>query len=153
MYDAGDDSGIAGDAGGGTPVPWWEGPPPAGFTGQWPPPLPPGGQYGTAPGSIIYPGGSGTPGPTTGGPSPNYDPGAYGNPTPTPPPPTPLPTGGGGTPAPAPPPIIKGPVDQYGPAPTPAPSPNLPNVPNVPAFAPPPAFKYDAFNAPTGQDV
>lgn len=25
---------------------WWEGPPPAGYTGTWPPPLPPGGSYG-----------------------------------------------------------------------------------------------------------
>jgi hypothetical protein len=32
---------------------WWEGPPPAGYTGPWPPPLGPGQSYGSAPGSVI----------------------------------------------------------------------------------------------------
>ena len=31
---------------------WWEGPPPPNYTGAWPPPLQPGQQYGSTPGSV-----------------------------------------------------------------------------------------------------
>jgi hypothetical protein len=37
-----------------TSQPWWQGPPPPGYSGPWPPPLPPGGSYGGAPGQINY---------------------------------------------------------------------------------------------------
>src|SRR5262245_9445163 len=44
-------------------TPWWEGPPPAGYTGPWPPALPPGAHYGSTFGSIVYdnPGAPGSP--------------------------------------------------------------------------------------------
>src|SRR5579864_9390913 len=45
---------------------WWEGPPPQGWSGQWPPPLPPGAKYGPIPGQIIA-GPGGTSLPTPGG--------------------------------------------------------------------------------------
>jgi hypothetical protein len=59
---------------------WWQGPPPAGYTGPWPPPLPPGGSYGPNLGQIIY-------GPNTGIAPPVAQPGDWGNapaPAPTP---------------------------------------------------------------------
>lgn len=73
---------------GGSGVPWWEGPPPKGYTGVWPPPLPPGASYGPNPGQIDYAPGTGptfTPGQPGGGLPPSqggYNPQAWGN-TPT----------------------------------------------------------------------
>lgn len=76
---------------------WWEGPPPTGFTGAWPPPLPPGGSYGPNYGQVIYPlDANGNPTTTT-----------LASPLPTPPPaPAPTPTDT----APAPPPPGPGPA-------------------------------------------
>lgn len=37
-----------------TAVPWWQQPPPPGYTGQWPPPLPPGGSYGPNLGQVNF---------------------------------------------------------------------------------------------------
>lgn len=48
---------------------WWEGPPPAGFTGTWPPPLPTGASYGPNLGQIIMPTDA------TGAPTTPYTPG------------------------------------------------------------------------------
>lgn len=56
MYDYQDDPDNLGQDAptiGGTPANWWEGPPPPGYTGQWPPPLPPGAHYGTQFGTVV----------------------------------------------------------------------------------------------------
>jgi len=84
---------------GGSPLPWWQDPNsrPPGYSGPWPPPLPPGATYGDQPGQINYGPGSDT---TTG----NLPPPLPGTPAPTPSPatdPTPPPSGGGGSPAPS----------------------------------------------------
>lgn len=148
-YDSGD---------GGTPPPtnWWEGPPPAGYSGPWPPPLPPGGEYGPNFGQVISP-----PGGSPGGPAPGPDPG-WGN-TPPPPPapdpsptPTPPPTSGG-TPPPtttAPPtgPRLDDPFPGVFHPPTPAPYPTLPTF-TPPTYAQPPAFTFRDFKAPSVDDA
>lgn len=86
---------------------WWEGPPPAGYTGPWPPQLAPGAHYGPLFGQIIYdqptpiediPGYTGDPNDPT--KSPFYHPEWWGN---SPQPPTPQPPGPPQPPAPGPP--------------------------------------------------
>ena len=147
----------------GTNQQWWQGPPPAGWTGAWPPPLPPGASYGPDPGSVIYtpspspiPGGQPTTqGPVNPNPADSYNPGAWGN-TPqaaaTPTASTPGTIGG----------AVGAPASTAAPAPavtpvatpsTPGPSPNLPSVPNAAPYRPPPAFSYPDFKGPTAQDV
>jgi hypothetical protein len=95
--DLGTGGGSAGSSSAGN---WWEGPPPAGYNGPWPPPLPPGASYGPIFGQIVYGQGTGwndVPGWTDPGApgidaagGPTYGAGAAPAPTPTPGP------GGGG---------------------------------------------------------
>jgi hypothetical protein len=138
---------------------WWEGPPPAGYTGPWPPPLPEGASYGPNFGQIIYgtptpvdqlPGATPSTDPTK---SPYYHPEYWGN---TAPAPTGDAGGGAGT--------IGGILSPFTGAFT-APTPQYPVVPSgmpyvpptpdfhPPAYTPPPAFAYDAFVAPTAADA
>lgn len=71
-------------------TPWWEGPPPAGWTGPWPPPLQEGDSYGPEVGQVNYTPehaaalGLTTPPPKPEDPGPNPTPGPTGGPTPSP---------------------------------------------------------------------
>jgi hypothetical protein len=138
---------------------WWEGPPPKGYTGPWPPPLPPGGKYGPIFGQIIMPPG-GTPAkdlpgatnPTDPSKSP-YDHPEYWDTTPPPPPPPAPPPGGNGGGAGS----IGGILSPFTGVFTP-PASKYPLVPPTPEFhppsyTPPPAFSYENFHAPTAQDA
>lgn len=144
---------------------WWEDPPPPGYTGAWPPPLPPGAQYGNTPGTIIenngdggllpgritfIPGWPGQQTPTQGITDPNVkvlkEPsGPVGPPT----------TGPTSPPGPSQPPTKTGGEDPNAPQvkPGPAPTPDIPPYTPPPAFAPPPKFEYPDFTPPTGDDV
>lgn len=130
-------------------TPWWQDPStrPAGYTGPWPPPLPPGTHYGPTPGSIEAdsPGSAQVP-PITPGQSPDYHPDWWGNAPPAPPSPPP--------PPPPTPPIGQGPLtapfNQVFNAPSPinlgGPT-GIPYIPPIPTFTPPtytppPAFSY-----------
>jgi len=119
------------------PANWWEGPPPQGFTGPWPPALPPGGSYGPNMGQIVYAGPTpieDTPGytpPTDTTTSPNYHPENFA-------PPAPAPVtggGGGGYRGPAATTNTGMPTSGYGSAPAPYAS-----DPNAPVFTPLPTY-------------
>jgi hypothetical protein len=73
---------------------WWEGPPPAGYFGPWPPPLPTGASYGPEFGQIVYGPGSTATTADVVHPDPGWTPPP--TPTPTTDVPAPAPTGGGG---------------------------------------------------------
>lgn len=137
---------------------WWEGPPPAGYSGQWPPPLPPGGSYGPNFGQVINPAGGtadthlpstfqpgvnlpyGTPAATTSGGGDTGGGGGNGG-------------GGNGLPSPFTSPFTPpAPVNLGGPA-------GIPYIPPTPQFNAPgykqaPAFQAPSpFQAPSMQDV
>lgn len=123
---------------------WWEGPPPPGYTGTWPPPLPPGASYGPNFGQIIYgPGGNPdadtTPHPEDWPHPPAPQPGPN-----APPAPTPAPAPPGGT-------LPGGLLDPFDEQFHPPPNSNaLGNLPPVPIFnfqAPP------RFEAPSWEEV
>lgn len=128
-----------------TPVSnWWEGPRPANWPAQapWPPPLPPGTHYGSAPGSIVYAEPSEIPAP--GAPYNPANPTPPGSPYPvaTPPPgpgPGPGPGGGGGGGGTS----LIGAPGAYVPG-------AYPGVPEFhpPTYTPPPAFTFEDFTAP-----
>lgn len=155
MFDPLDDGGAGGGSGlngsGTSGGNWWEGPPPSGYTGPWPPPLAPGAHYGPLFGQIIYdnptpvsqtPGYNGDPNDPT--KSPDYNPGYFGNS----PAPVPTPTPGPG-PNPGPNPgqnLIAPFTEPYNPsAPQPLPTvggsvvtiPGAPSFPNIPGFTSP----------------
>lgn len=134
---------------------WWEGPPPPGYTGQWPPPLPPGASYGPNFGQINYAPGTGPDVQTA------IDQNQWATPTQgvTD---VPMPSGGSGSsealtntgnlPSPF--------TSQFNAPPTinlggPAGIEYIPPVPqfNAPNYTPPPRFQYQPFTAPTASDV
>lgn len=106
-------------------VPWWQGPPPAGWTGAWPPPLEAGDTYGPEVGQVNY--------------TPEHAAARYGT---MPPPPTNTPTN---TPTPHPTPTGD-PTGGTG---------GLVNAYQDPFAAPPPTSFPSApqFHAPTGEEA
>lgn len=136
---AGQDDPYGGGAPGGN---WWEGPPPQGWTGAWPPELGPGQSYGPQLGSIIYGPGSNTtvnpddPNPflqqPKAPPTTTPPPGPTSAPPPSAPPP-PLATSNNTTPG------IKPTAEPPPTGPPPGANPGAPTF-TPPAYTPPPAF-------------
>jgi hypothetical protein len=132
-------------------TPWWEGPPPPGYTGQWPPPLPPGASYGPDFGQVVY--GANPPTVNPNAPVPN-------NPWPTVPTDNLPPEQPRQTPGPGPSPdptIVTGPRvdDPMAPQPPTASPPTFtpPNyTPPPPAVAPPP-FSWESFVDPDPNEL
>ena len=137
---------------GGTTGNWWEGPPPPGWTGTWPPPLPPGASYGPNLGQIVY----GTGSTSTVKPGGTLDPNTGQVTTPAPvvtPPPGPGPGPGGppppgaGLPSPFTSPFTAPPMLNLGGPP------GLSYIPPTPVFKPPNYTAPAPFQAPSMADV
>lgn len=164
--DPGTDTATAGQSSG-FANPWWTQPAPPGYSGPWPPPLPPGASYGPDPGSILYASAPGGATPPTGTGQYYWDPNANGGAggysqaglTPVPSAPgmtqfsglpgsstttTPPPSGGGGS-------TGTGLPNPFGISPfTP---PQWLSLPTVPTFTPPPAPNLQPFQAPTREEA
>lgn len=141
---------------------WWEEPPPEGYTGEWPPPLPPGYRYGPSPGTAVStdPSGGDLPGRVVSLPGwpdrhtqgPTDPPTKVVGPGPTPPPTT-GPTAGPG-PGPGPTTYDDNPWNPPKPNPLPPfPTINPPTAPQAPAFSYPAFDMGPEFKAPTMEEA